>query len=142
MIAAIAIVAAASMAGLPPLLGFVAKEAVFTAFLEAAPAGERVGWIALVGVVARLGAHRRLHAALRLGRVLHARRGVEPDASCTARALASRVAPGLLARREPRGSAFALGVDRAAARRLRRRAARAARPYHLALWHGLEPALG
>ena len=49
VIATIAIVAAASMAGLPPLLGFVAKEAVFTAFLEAAAAGEPWAWIALVG---------------------------------------------------------------------------------------------
>ena len=43
VIATIAIVAAASMAGLPPLLGFVAKEAVFTAFLEAGAAGRRRG---------------------------------------------------------------------------------------------------
>ena len=52
VIATIAIVAAASMAGLPPLLGFVAKEAVFTAFLEAAAAGEPWAWIALVGAFA------------------------------------------------------------------------------------------
>ena len=44
VIATIAIVAAASMVGLPPLLGFVAKEAVFTAFLEAAAAGEPWAW--------------------------------------------------------------------------------------------------
>jgi len=49
VIATIAILAAASMAGIPPLLGFVAKEAVFTAFLEAAAAGESWAWVALVG---------------------------------------------------------------------------------------------
>jgi multicomponent Na+:H+ antiporter subunit A len=48
-LAAIALIAVASMAGLPPLLGFVAKEAVFTAFLDAGLAGDGWGWIALVG---------------------------------------------------------------------------------------------
>src|SRR6478752_2438713 len=45
VIATIAFIAAGSMAGLPPLLGFVAKEAVFTAELDAALAGDAWGWI-------------------------------------------------------------------------------------------------
>jgi multicomponent Na+:H+ antiporter subunit A len=49
VLAAIALIAVASMAGLPPLLGFVAKEAVFTAFLDAGLAGDGWGWLALVG---------------------------------------------------------------------------------------------
>jgi len=49
LLAAIALIAVASMAGLPPLIGFVAKESVFTAFLEAGQAGDGWGWIALAG---------------------------------------------------------------------------------------------
>ncbi len=48
-LAVIAAIAVASMMGLPPLLGFVAKEAVFTAFIDAGLAGSVWGWIALVG---------------------------------------------------------------------------------------------
>ncbi|MGV8969983.1 MAG: Na+/H+ antiporter subunit A [Microbacteriaceae bacterium] len=50
VLATMAIVAAASMAGLPPTFGFVAKEGVFTALLEHALLGEPLGWVALVGV--------------------------------------------------------------------------------------------
>ncbi|MFB2555703.1 Na+/H+ antiporter subunit A [Herbiconiux liangxiaofengii] len=50
VLAATAVVAAASMAGIPPLLGFVSKEAVLTSFLEAVEHGEPWGWVALVGV--------------------------------------------------------------------------------------------
>ncbi|MCS5717227.1 Na+/H+ antiporter subunit A [Herbiconiux sp. CPCC 205763] len=47
LLAAVALIAVASMAGIPPLLGFVAKEAVLTAFLEA---DTPWGWVALTGV--------------------------------------------------------------------------------------------
>ncbi|WP_040156385.1 DUF4040 family protein [Mobilicoccus massiliensis] len=43
---AVACVGAASMAGIPPLLGFVTKESLFTA-LHDAPGGEAAGWAAL-----------------------------------------------------------------------------------------------
>ncbi|WP_430782879.1 Na+/H+ antiporter subunit A [Actinoplanes sp. G11-F43] len=45
---AAAVLAAASMAGLPPAIGFVAKEAVFAALLDSGT----TGWIVLAGVVA------------------------------------------------------------------------------------------
>ncbi|TFB66058.1 Na+/H+ antiporter subunit A [Cryobacterium sp. Hz7] len=51
VLAVIALLSVASMAGIPPLLGFVAKESVFTAFLEAGLAGDGWGWVALVGTV-------------------------------------------------------------------------------------------
>jgi multicomponent Na+:H+ antiporter subunit A len=51
ILATIAALALLSMAGLPPLAGFVAKEAVFTALLEAATAGTALGWVALIGVI-------------------------------------------------------------------------------------------
>ncbi|PPL19951.1 Na+/H+ antiporter subunit A [Microterricola pindariensis] len=55
VLAVIASIAVASMAGLPPLLGFVAKESVFASLLEATSGGagqsEFWAWFALVGVV-------------------------------------------------------------------------------------------
>ncbi|MEU8659018.1 Na+/H+ antiporter subunit A [Actinoplanes philippinensis] len=48
VLATIAVTAAASMAGLPPAIGFVGKEAVFGALLDAGAAG----WVTLAGVVA------------------------------------------------------------------------------------------
>ena len=49
-----AVVASASMAGIPPLLGFVAKEAVVEVGLDAshgevAGLGAGVGWLVLLG---------------------------------------------------------------------------------------------
>ncbi|MFZ4842702.1 Na+/H+ antiporter subunit A [Mycetocola saprophilus] len=49
VLAVITALAIASMAGIPPLLGFVAKESIFGAFLQAAEAGDPYGWIALIG---------------------------------------------------------------------------------------------
>ena len=43
---AVAIIAALSMAGLPPLFGFVAKEALLETFFESAEHGAMAGWIA------------------------------------------------------------------------------------------------
>jgi multicomponent Na+:H+ antiporter subunit A len=47
---AIAVVATLSMAGIPFTAGFVAKEAVLTAFFEDAASGSALGWVALIGV--------------------------------------------------------------------------------------------
>jgi multicomponent Na+:H+ antiporter subunit A len=57
VVLATAVIAGASMAGLPPLLGFVAKESVFASLLDVARDGDRsdlsplAGWLVLVGVV-------------------------------------------------------------------------------------------
>src|SRR5690606_6262456 len=48
----LAVVASASMAGLPPLAGFVAKESVYEAFVELFTAGEAV--VGQVGAIAAL----------------------------------------------------------------------------------------
>ena len=51
---AVALIGTASMAGLPPLAGFIAKEGVFQAFLNSAiygPAGPAIGWTVLIGMV-------------------------------------------------------------------------------------------
>ncbi|RFA21357.1 Na+/H+ antiporter subunit A [Subtercola boreus] len=51
VLAATALLAVASMSGIPPLLGYVAKEAVFSGLIEAGSAGDAWGWVALVGTV-------------------------------------------------------------------------------------------
>ncbi|MFD4421327.1 Na+/H+ antiporter subunit A [Agromyces sp. NPDC058484] len=137
VIATIAFVAAASMAGVPPLLGFVAKEAVFTALLDAAGAGEPWAWIALIGAFAGSvltvaytvrfiwgafftkadAAPTPLHAG---SRAMGATPGVLAAAS-----LAFAVAVPLI---EPLLAAYADELP-------------GPHDYHLALWHGLEPAL-
>ncbi|QCC78570.1 Na+/H+ antiporter subunit A [Nocardioides daphniae] len=56
-VAAAAALAAASMAGIPPLVGYVAKESVFVALVDVADYGEGtgmegvLGWLLLVGVL-------------------------------------------------------------------------------------------
>jgi len=50
-LAAVAILAAASMAGIPPFLGFVAKEAVLTSLIELTAHDQLWSWIALTGVI-------------------------------------------------------------------------------------------
>lgn len=52
---ATAVLAGVSMAGLPPLFGFVAKESLLESFFEAAEHGEWAGWVAL-GAAAIAGA--------------------------------------------------------------------------------------
>src|SRR5690606_17575747 len=47
----VAILAAASMAGVAPLLGFVAKEAVISTLLDAASAEPLWAWTALLGTI-------------------------------------------------------------------------------------------
>lgn len=50
-LAAISIVSVASMAGLPPLMGFVAKETALASMLDQALAGGVWAWVALCGIV-------------------------------------------------------------------------------------------
>jgi len=137
LIATIAFVAGASMAGVPPLLGFVAKEAVFTAFLDAVAAGDAWAWIALIG--AFLGSVLTVAYTVRfLWGGFFTKPALAPTAlHAESRAIA--VAPGLLAAAslvaafalpwiEPLLAAYADELP-------------GSREYHLALWHGFEPAL-
>ncbi|CAD6007269.1 Na+/H+ antiporter subunit A [Agreia sp. COWG] len=159
LLAIVATLAAASMAGLPPLLGFVAKEATFTALLEDAEHGAPLGAAALVGVT--LGSVLTVaYTARFLWGAFAKKPGVEPAefvhehvdflASPAVLALtglalgiasplldplfaryADTVSPlsreALAASTEAAGSASAIELPDAA---------------HLALWHGIEPALG
>ncbi|MBD8044619.1 Na+/H+ antiporter subunit A [Arthrobacter sp. Sa2BUA2] len=53
LLAAVAAVGAASMAGLPPMVGFVAKESVYETYVHYAERqNDFTGWILLIGVVA------------------------------------------------------------------------------------------
>jgi multicomponent Na+:H+ antiporter subunit A len=52
VVTAAAVVAAASMAGLPPLAGFVGKEAAYEAFAHGALPSEAWSWVVLAGLVA------------------------------------------------------------------------------------------
>ena len=139
VLAVLAALALASMAGLPPTLGFVAKEGVLTSLLEEATAGHPLGWIALIGVV--LGSVLTAAYSLRFFWGAFARKpGVE-----TVRPVRESVgfffAPAVLA-----VSGLVLGplagivdgwlVGYADV------FPEEGEPYHLALWHGLEPALG
>ncbi|GGA64480.1 putative cation antiporter NADH dehydrogenase subunit [Pseudoclavibacter endophyticus] len=50
MLVVVTTLALASMSGLPPLIGFVAKEGLLGAFLQAGEHGNAWGWVALIGV--------------------------------------------------------------------------------------------
>jgi multicomponent Na+:H+ antiporter subunit A len=129
--------AIASMIGLPPMFGFVAKEAVFTALLESETA---IGMVGLIGVVAGStltvaysarflwGAFARKPAVTAVA--LHK----EPADFLAAPALLSLagLAFGILA---PTVGYWISGYSENFP------AADGRDDYHLALWHGIEPAL-
>ena len=139
VLAVITAVALASMVGLPPTLGFVAKEAVFASLLTDATAGSPLGWIALVGVAVGSVFTVAYSARFFWGAFCN-KPGVEacrsvhehPDfLMAPALLAASGLALGLMASLvdgwlSGYSIAFPEGPE----------------PYHLALWHGLEPALG
>ena len=136
-LAAVAILAAASMAGIPPLLGFVAKEAVLTSLLEETSHGVPWAWVALVGVV--LGA---VLTVAYSARFVWGAFGTRPDAAVTEAHRSPRailIAPALLA-----GFGVVVGLAPAMLEPLLAPYAESYPgevTYHLALWHGLEPAL-
>ncbi len=137
-LAVIAAIAVASMMGLPPLIGFVAKEAVFTAFLASGLAGSAWGWVALIGTA--VGSILTVAYSIRF---FWGAFGNRPDMAPTALApsrwdamlapavlgvatlLLGPLAGGLGLLLEPYANTVPGGGDAS-----------------LALWHGFEPALG
>ncbi|EIE98605.1 hydrogen gas-evolving membrane-bound hydrogenase subunit E [Saccharomonospora glauca] len=134
LLAGVAALAAASMAGVPPLLGFVGKETVLEAFLHGDVLGRGVSTIVLVGLV--IGS--ALTAAYSL-RFLVGAFGTRPDVEPTAvdRPGALFVAPILV----PATASLVLGLVPSWVEVLAGRYAEAyplgEERYHLALWHGV-----
>ncbi|NEE02008.1 hydrogen gas-evolving membrane-bound hydrogenase subunit E [Phytoactinopolyspora halotolerans] len=131
---AVAAVACVSMAGLPPTLGYLGKEAAYEAFVEPYPAGE---WI-LAGMVAgsalTVAYTLRFLASLLVDRDADRFPARAPGPGFTA-------APAVLS-----GAGLALGLAPPVADDLARLHARAYSAtadthYELALWHGFTPAL-
>lgn len=136
-VAAFAITAAASMAGLPPLLGFVAKETVFHAQLAAGAAGDPWAWAGFAAAVAGSVLTVAYSARFVLG--AFGRKPGVPEPPLHAESPLIAFAPGLLAIAslaaalavalvEPLIAATSVGMP-------------GPDDYHLALWHGVEPPL-
>jgi multicomponent Na+:H+ antiporter subunit A len=136
-IAAIATVAAASMAGLPPLLGFVAKETVFHAQLASGAEGGAWPWVGLVAAV--IGSVLTVAYSARFVMGAFGRKPGVPEPPLHEESPLIAVAPGLLAVASVATALAIALVEPLIA------AASVSLPgpddYHLALWHGFEPAL-
>ena len=136
-LAAVATLAAASMAGLPPLLGFVAKEAVLTSLIEETAHEQVWSWTALIGVV--LGSVFTFAYSARFVRGAFGTRPDAEDSKTHASPWMMVAVPAVLA-------AFGLVVG-IVPNVLERPflpyadAFSGEGPEHLALWHGLVPAL-
>ncbi|MDR5698609.1 Na+/H+ antiporter subunit A [Agromyces aerolatus] len=142
VVATVAVLAAASMAGLPPLIGFVAKETVFTAYLEATSAGATTGlagWAWLALIAAFLGSVLTVAYSVRfIWGAFWSKPGVEPTplhrespliaVAPAVLSVASLVAAFGIAAIEPLLAAYADELP-------------GPLDYHLALWHGFETAL-
>ncbi|MBT1667351.1 Na+/H+ antiporter subunit A [Curtobacterium flaccumfaciens] len=139
-LAVVAVLALLSMAGIPPTIGFVAKEAVLTGFTESLH-GPDAGWawFALIGVT--VGSVLTVAYSLRFLWGAFARKpGVATTEPHALHGLA--VVPSVLAL-----AGLALGLlTPVVAHGIEPAATVASLPGeevpHLALWHGLEPALG
>ncbi len=130
--------ALASMVGLPPLLGFVAKEAALTALIDGALELGPIGWVALVGV--SLGSVLTVAYA---GRFFWGAFATKAGVEVVRREREHAdflVSPLLLA---TSGLALGLGASLVDGWLSGYAAQFPAgdHPYHLALWHGFEPAL-
>jgi multicomponent Na+:H+ antiporter subunit A len=140
VLATITALALVSMMGLPPAFGFVAKEAVFTALLDDAVAGSPLGWVALVGVA--VGSALTVAYSVRFfWGAFYRKPGVETVRKVRESARFS-FSPALLGL-----SGIGLGVAAASVDPLLSGYSTTIpnageESYHLALWHGLEPALG
>jgi multicomponent Na+:H+ antiporter subunit A len=139
VLATIAILAAASMAGLPPTLGFVAKEGVFTALLDSAVLGDPLGWVALIGVV--LGSVLTAAYTIRFIWGAFARKAGVDKVAPVRESIDFFIAPALLAATGLVLGLLATLVDSWLVG-YSRQFPSDGDDYYLALWHGFEPALG
>ncbi len=130
LLAATATIAAASMAGLPPTLGFVGKEAAFEAFVP----GSSYDLLVLVGVTAGSALTVAYTARLLWGTFASKPGGVPVEAGRPSPAeLATAALPALVGV----GLGVAYPVTDALSAAYAAAFEPAATAYHLALWHGL-----
>ncbi|MCU1543931.1 MAG: monovalent cation/H+ antiporter subunit [Microbacteriaceae bacterium] len=138
VLAVIAALALVSMVGLPPAFGFVAKEAVFTAFMADAAAGNPWGWVALIGVA--VGSVLTVAYSARFFWGAFWRKSGVAKVRSSHDSVGFLLSPALLA-----ASGIVLGFAASAVdptlAGYSRTIPSAGESYHLALWHGLEPAL-
>ncbi|OUE27136.1 Na+/H+ antiporter subunit A [Clavibacter michiganensis] len=146
VLAVITALALASMAGLPPFLGFVAKEAVLSALLLDAELGGGLGWVALVGV--SVGSCLTVAYSARFMWGAFARKRGVDEVQPVHEHLDFLVPPAVLAATGLVLGFLASSVDgwiAGYADTLPAVSSGASgepdHTYHLALWHGLEPAL-
>jgi multicomponent Na+:H+ antiporter subunit A len=146
VLAVITAAALASMAGLPPFLGFVAKEAVLSALLLDAELGGGLGWLALVGV--SVGSCLTVAYSARFMWGAFARKRGVDEVQPVHEHLDFLVPPAVLAATGLVLGLLASSVDgwiAGYADTLPAVSAGASgepdHTYHLALWHGIEPAL-
>ncbi|MGG5751936.1 Na+/H+ antiporter subunit A [Zafaria sp. Z1313] len=135
----VTLISAASMAGLPPFFGFVAKESVFETLLEGAANGEPGGTWLLVGVVAGSILTFAYSARFVWGGFA-SKPGVEPTAFKAIPWLF--IASPLVLAITTVVTAFTPGVLEDAIAPYAGLFEPAEHPVHLALWHGFTPALG
>ncbi|WP_104127938.1 Na+/H+ antiporter subunit A [Cryobacterium sp. Y57] len=142
VLAVIAFVAVASMAGLPPFLGFVAKEAVFTSLLDAGVGGSGWGYAALIGTA--IGSVLTVAYSIRFFWGAFGTRKKQPATVLHASPWDTLLAPGVLTVATIGLGLFASVLDPLLtpyADTVPGVGSLTEPPYHLALWHGLEPAL-
>ena len=139
VLATIAAVGLLSMAGLPPTLGFVAKEGILTALLDDALTGNLMGIVALIGVV--VGSMLTVAYSLRFFWGAFGKKSNCEAVRPVHESFDFLIAPAVLA-----ASGIALGflanfVDGWLVGYAEDFPSEG-EDYHLALWHGIEPALG
>jgi multicomponent Na+:H+ antiporter subunit A len=136
VLAVAAALSTASMAGIIPLIGFVGKEAVFTAFIEEGLRGDVWAWVALVGTA--VGSVLTVAYSARFLWGAFARRSTTEPVSIHGDNGVIVVAPLVLG-----VAGLVLGIGVALVDPLLAAYADTLGhgEYHLALWHGLEPAL-
>lgn len=140
VLAITALLAAASMAGIIPLWGFVAKEAVFSALLHGAANGDAWSIVACVGAV--IGSIFTVAYTLRFCYGAFARKPDMQDTELHPSTPGELFAPILLVATTIALPWFAPQVDTVLANFAEQfPALDPEHPYHLAIWHGLEPAL-
>lgn len=142
VLATAATLAVLSMAGLPPLLGFVAKESVLTALLHDAGAGDVLAMAAVAGVVAG-SAITVAYGARFLWGAFATKRGVAVPEAKAFPSVETWVffAPPVLLAATGLGVGVLVPLLDPAMQPLAAGYAHAGDVEHLALWHGLQPAL-